>query len=158
MPTELLQETIGKKTYVQSPELENIANHVIETQDLHLHPARVKYFLVYPLVANGVAGRCYRANNHVKIFGQADYIIEISGDVWDNLDDDVREILVTHELYHIMPKMKKDGEWTFQLRPHDVEDFACLIEQYGLGWLNGIREGFAKALDVEVEELEHISF
>lgn len=43
-------------------------------------------------------------------------------------------ILMFHELLHVRADMNDKGEIRFSVAPHDIEDFAVILKQYGLGW------------------------
>lgn len=43
-------------------------------------------------------------------------------------------ILMFHELLHVKADMNDKGEIRFSVAPHDIEDFAVILKQYGLGW------------------------
>ena len=52
------------------------------------------------------------------------------------MDPDQREILMYHELLHI--GMEDSG--TLKLRPHDIEDFRVILDEYGMDW-NAVEVG-----------------
>lgn len=59
---------------------------------------------------------------------ELDFVIWLAQDVWnDELTHAQRRALLDHELCHCY--MSKDGP---KMRPHDVEEFACIIERHGL--------------------------
>ena len=144
-----------KKRYVISDELENVAKEVIATKSLELNPARIKYVLVYPLINKKTAGRCMLANPMMKLFGDCDYVIQMSGDLWEQLDEDRRKILMWHELKHVFPiHNDKTGEWEFKIRDHDVTDFYDIIKSCGIDWFNDLKTMFASVYDIEPARLD----
>src|SRR5271157_4156665 len=117
-----------KKEFKEEPELKVLAEKVIDEQKLDVFPAKIIYLTVYPHVSKTTAGRCIRANNELKHFSKHDYIIEMSGDLWDALDESTQYILMHHELLHVLPTMnEKTGEWEYKIRDHDVQDFSKII-------------------------------
>ena len=48
--------------------------------------------------------------------------------------DEEYRILMFHELMHVRADMNDKGEIRFSVAPHDIEDFAVILKQYGLGW------------------------
>ena len=48
--------------------------------------------------------------------------------------DEEYRILMFHELMHVIADMNDKGEIRFSVAPHDIEDFAVILKQYGLGW------------------------
>ena len=147
-----------KKQYVVSPELDKLAQDVIANKSLLVSPARVKYVLVYPHINKKTAGRCILANTMVKLFGDCDYIIQMSGDLWDQLDDKRREILMWHELKHVLPiQNEKTGEWNFKLREHDVMEFFDIIKAEGIDWLSELKALHQSVYDLEPKDVDGFS-
>ena len=142
------------KSYVQSQELEAYANEVIKKKHMTI-PANVAYVLVYPYIGKAVAGRCIRANSMTKLFGECDYIIQMSGDLWDRLDEERQEILMYHELLHILVTQDKKGNSVYKLRDHDVQDFEAIIRKYGIEWLSELKDLHASVYDLEPEALDN---
>ena len=94
---------VGKKTYEVSSDVETVAKKVVTSKVMELEPAVIKYVKVYPNITKKVAGRCILAHPMIKLFGDCDYVIQVSGDLWDELDEDRKEILMYHELLHVIP-------------------------------------------------------
>ena len=131
---------VGKKRYVFDSALDELAKQVIEKNAMEdMDKPRITYMKVYPNVTKTVAGRCIRASDTLKIFSDCDYIIQMSGDLWDKLNASAREVLMHHELLHVAVKYDKDGNEKFLLRKHDIEDFAEIVGQYGINWLHDLR-------------------
>ena len=51
----------------------------------------------------------------------------------DYFTDEQMDILLEHELRHIGIDFS-DDEPTFFIYPHDIEEFAAIMEKYGLNW------------------------
>ena len=148
---------IKNKHYAHAPDLATLAQRLIERKGLELGPARVAYLLVYPAVTSGTAARCVLANNHVQFFAGVDYIIEVSGDLWESLTEPTREILLHHELLHILPVYNEKKEtWAFKLRDHDIKDFMEIVREYGIDWLTTLRNTFLSAYDLDPTTSEGI--
>ena len=149
---------IRNKEYVKSDEVEELAKQVIAEKNLDLHPARIKYLLVYPNINKTTGGRCTRASNLLKFYGEVDYVIELSGEFYDQLDEDRKKILLWHELKHPMPVMNdKKGEWEFKLRRHDIEDFYAIINEHGIDWHKNLKTMFGSVYDLTPEELDNFT-
>lgn len=146
-------ETIGAKTYYVVKEkdpLWDIFKKGYENSEFYAlckeADAKFKLQYVYPMVGKNIAARICRANANLKIHAGIDYVIEISGQVWEQMDDTVREILMAHELTHIKASMNDAGEISLELRDHDVKDFLWIIKKYGVEWCelqNKIMESIA---------------
>lgn len=50
-----------------------------------------------------------------------------------NLDQEQLKVLIYHELMHIGAEIK-DGQKKLSIRPHDIQDFAYILEKYGIHW------------------------
>lgn len=152
------QKQIKNKRYEMSESMETVAKHVLETTQLRIYPARVKYVLVYPNINKTTAATCTIASNLVNFFGDTDYIISASGELWDALTPDLREILMYHELLHIMPvQNEKTGEYKFSLRDHDVMEFREIITEHGIDWLEQVKATFIESGEFEPGEIDTLS-
>ena len=150
--------SIKNKTYRLSPDVESYAERVIENKCLHIAPARVKYVATSPNISKNVAARCTRASNFVTFFGECDYVIEVSGDLWDALPGNLREILLYHELLHIScVQNEKTGDWKFNLRDHDIQEFSEIITEYGIDWLADVKTIFIESGGFEPDEVDALS-
>lgn len=146
-----------KKEFEVSDELKKLADTVISEQNLDVSPGRVSYLLVYPNIAKTVAGRCIKTSKELSFFSGNDYLIEMSGELWDSLDDNVRYVLMTHELKHIMPVMNdKTGEWKFEIRRHDVEDFSSIIKAHGVDWISKVKLSISSLYDLNPSQEDKI--
>ena len=143
------KQSSTKKEFEVSQELRDLADKVIQDEVLEISPAEVEYLLVYPNISKTIAGRCIRAGRELKFFSGKDYLIEISGELWDALDDSVRYVLMQHELMHILPVMNdKTGEWKFEIRNHDVEDFSKIIKKHGIDWISKVKLSISHIYDL----------
>ena len=147
-----------QKEFEISDELEKLALKVIKEQNMDLEGSKVQYLLVYPNISKSVAGRCIKTGKELKFFSDNDYLIEMSGELWDNLDDDTRYILMQHELMHIMPiTNEKTGDITFKIRPHDIEDFSTLLKKHGPDWISKVKLSISSIYDMTPAEQDAIT-
>lgn len=141
-----------KKTFEKSDELQKLGEKVINDQKLDVYPAKICYLLVYPHVSKTIAGRCVRSGRELKFFSTFDYLIEMSGELWDALDEKTREILMEHELRHVLPVAnEKTGEWEFKVRDHNVQDFQSIIKSHGIDWISVVRGSQASMYELKNE-------
>ncbi len=98
------------KQLMESPEVEAIAKKVIEKHKMEFGPAEIGYFLVYPNLSKQRAAKCMKASREVKHYSGNDYLIEISGELWDMLDNDTKEMMLYHELLHVYFQIKNPGK------------------------------------------------
>jgi Fe-S cluster biosynthesis and repair protein YggX len=94
-------------------------------------------------VANGktIAGMCIKVDDRNRTIHEHDFIIEISKDVWDSIEEEAwRDALMDHELAHAGLRLDEDGnilrdEETGRIKtyiiPHDIEEFEDVLERHG---------------------------
>jgi len=132
---------IKKKEYIESDDLKILAEEIMEKEQLNISPpAKLKFLKVYPDITKTKVGVCIRASNELRLFSGAHYVIEMSGVLWDSLDDNTKYVLMYHELLHPMPVMNEQSdEWDFKIRKHDVQDFHHIISKYGVEWFTNLK-------------------
>ena len=129
-----------KKEFQISPDVEEVANEVIRKENLDFGQAKIAYLLVYPNISKTVAGRCIRTGQELKYFSDKDYLVELSGELWDALDGDTKYNLMHHELLHIYLKNdEKSGDVKYEIRKHDIEDFEVILKRHGIDWAKKIK-------------------
>ena len=149
------KKLLSKKTFEVSADLKKLGEQVINDQKIDVYPAKLEFLLVYPNVTKSVAGRCIRTGKELKFFSGFDYLIEMSGELWDTLDDKTKAILMEHELKHVCPVMnEKSGEWEFKLRDHDVQDFSSIIKKYGVDWISTVKLSVASLYEIDEQEVK----
>jgi len=79
-----------------------------------------------------VYGECEKVPEKYKWAVPADFLITIYTPNTMALNDEQMRILVKHELMHI--GITEDADPTFYIIPHDVEEFASIIDEYGYDW------------------------
>ncbi len=148
----------SSKEIEEAPEVEKLGDQVIQDKGLALDDIGIHYIKVYPNLSKTKVATCRVANHREHHFtGGADYIISVSGDIWDNLDDKRKEILIWHELEHIKPEFnEKKGEYNYKLRNHDIEDFANIIEKHGVNWFDEMKDIVASFHDMDPDKKEKI--
>jgi hypothetical protein len=151
------QQVNVEKTFEVSNELRELAEKVILEQKLDISPSKLEYLLVFPNISKTVAGRCIKTGKELKYYSEKDYLIEMSGDLWNNLDDSVKYILMQHELMHVLPVMnEKSGKWVFKLRDHNVQDFSSIIRTHGIDWISKVKLCISSLHDLTPAEEDNI--
>lgn len=146
------------KEFEPSDELRKLGEEVIDEQKLDIGNAKIQYLLVYPHINKTTAGRCVRTGMELKFFSDSDYLIEMSGELWDSLDSPTQKILMEHELRHIMPIINdKTGDCKYQIRPHDVEDFSSIIKKHGTDWIQKVKLSISSIYDLNPTEEDKIT-
>ncbi len=146
------------KQLMESPEVAEVARQVIEEFDLDFGPAEVGYFLVYPNISKQRAAKCIKASREVKYYSGNDYLIEISGELWDMLDHDTRKMLVYHELLHIDPVFKaKNQEWKMRIKKPDFQDYYQINDKFGNEWYKTIQATVSSLYDLDPKQESKVS-
>ena len=141
------------KEFEISQELENLSKEVIEKEHLDFGDAKIGFLFVDPYISKTTVGRCMRTNKELKFFSKYDYIIEMSKEVWEAIDDKVRYILMYHELLHIhIENDEKTQEVKFLLKDHDVKDFHIIIKRFGIDWFTNLKKLVSGIYAIEKEE------
>jgi len=150
------QMSISGKDFVVADDVKMIADDLIKTdsvlQTYNLDVPKIGYLLVYPNITKHVAGRCIKSGRELKFFSECDYVIEMSGETWDVLDEDTKRILTLHELMHIHVFYDKKGTPKFKLRDHDVKDFGYLIKKFGIEWFENLKTIISSTYDMKPED------
>lgn len=81
-----------------------------------------------------VCGECEKIPDKYKWSIPADFTITIYEPNVVTFTDEQMRILIFHELLHVGIKFTDDGQESYFIRPHDIEDFRTIIERYGLDW------------------------
>ncbi|MCC5906892.1 MAG: hypothetical protein JJU13_11830 [Balneolaceae bacterium] len=138
------------KELIESPEIEKIAAEVIEAHNIDLGPAQVGYLLVYPNISKQRAAKCMKATREIKHYSGNDYLIEVSGELWDMLDSDTKKMLLFHELLHIDPVFKaKNQQWKMNLRRPDFADYYEINDKFGNEWYKTIQATVSSLYDLD---------
>lgn len=141
------------KQLMEAPEIEEIAKDVIETHKIELGPAQIGYLLVYPNISKQRAAKCMKSTREVKHYSGNDYLIEVSGDLWDMLDTDTKKMLLYHQLLHIDPVFKaKNQEWKMKLRRPDFSDFYEINDKFGNEWYKTIQATVSSLYDLDPKQ------
>ena len=99
-----------------------------------------------------------KATREVKYYSGNDYLIEVSGDVWDMLDQKTKYMLLYHELLHIYPVYKaKKQEWIFKLRKHDYGDFYEITDKHGNEWFKTIQATVSSLHDLDPKDENQVT-
>lgn len=150
--------TLTEKQLMESPEIEAVAKTVITKFKMEFGPAQIGYFLVYPNLSKLKAAKCMKASREVKYYSGNDYLIEISGDLWDMLDSNTREMMVYHQLLHIDPVFKaKNQEWKMNIRKTDFADYYEINDKFGNEWYKTIQATASSLHDLDPRQESKVS-
>jgi len=80
-----------------------------------------------------VLGECFLVKDPWSAYCPHDFVIVVYAPNVAGLKETQLKILLYHELLHVDMDEKR-GEPVYRVRPHDVEEFREVINQYGLDW------------------------
>jgi len=148
----------SQKQLMESPEIAKIAEDIIERESLDFGPAEIGYFLVYPNLSKYKAAKCIKATREVKYYSGNDYLVEISGEMWDMLDQKTREMVVFNQLLHIDPVYKaKKQEWKMKVRKPDFADYYEINDKYGNEWYKTVQATVSSLYDLDPRRESKVS-
>lgn len=152
---------VGSKHLVVSSDIKDVAEQVMDEENLDLSPATIQYVEVWPNISKTRVAKVVKSNKELKLFSGSDYIVEISGDIWDSLfdDEETRKRLVYQQLLRIAPTYKeKSGEWKFKKQKPDIVTFKKIHDNYGLEWIDRVVESVSSIHDLDPEKKHKITF
>lgn len=145
------------KVFIEDEDLVKIADKVIEERKLdYLNCLNIRYVLVSPYISKSVVGKCIKPNHELKYFGGFDYLVEFSEDVWNGLTNELKEIVMYHELLHIHITINKKGEEIYKIIDHNVKDFSSIIKKYGIEWFDNLKTIACSVRDLDVGDIDKI--
>lgn len=83
-----------------------------------------------------IFAECYKVKPLWQAFIPYDFVIVFYEPNTMMMDNQQQEILMYHELLHI--GMEDNG--SLKIRPHDIEDFRVILDEYGMDW-NAVEVG-----------------
>ncbi len=153
-----VEVTTTDKQLMESPELEKIAKEVIKKHNMEFGPAEIGYFLIYPNISKQRVAKAMKATREVKYYSGNDYLIEISGELWDMLDSKTKEMVILHELLHLDPRFKsKTQEWKMELRKPDFSDFYTINDKHGNEWYKTVQATASSLYDLDPRQESKVS-
>lgn len=110
----------------------DLAKRIIREHHPKLADARIAFIMRSEApTSNGKTtyGKAKKVSAELQVHINYDFIIWLATDEYRSLTQLQREALIDHELSHCF----WDG-LNARIRPHDVEEFAHIIERYGFWW------------------------
>lgn len=114
-----------------TPDVIGIASEIIS----HFHPDLIdaKIGFIFQEEAGKklgkiILGNASKVTDKQRVVGlDLDFIIVIARDMWQELESRQKKALIDHELCHC------DFSLGYaKMRGHDIEEFTCIVERYGL--------------------------
>ena len=122
--------------YTKAPEVEVLANAMIESFHEHLKKANISYVYVDQArhMSDGrtILGQAAKRNKLDKLLSERkeDFVVIISKDRWEKMTEEERRALVDHELCHCGIMVDANGKEKFVLRGHPIEEFPENLKRF----------------------------
>jgi hypothetical protein len=118
--------------FIAHPEAELILQHIVRTYRRDLAGFRIGVVMqrkIPPSLGRGRLGTATKLPGKMAYLSEWDAIVTLDFKHWRNLTDKDRQRLIHHELEHLTVNDVGTG---LRLVSHDFEDFASIVERYGL--------------------------
>tara|TARA_R100000908_G_scaffold21969_1_gene8846 strand:+ start:61908 stop:62453 length:546 start_codon:yes stop_codon:yes gene_type:complete len=120
------------KQFMDSPEMEKIAEKVRKDKNIELGPAMVWMTLVYPNISKSKPAKTKKTSKEFRHHTGYDYMLQVSGELWDMLDDKTKYFLIWEELLKLDPTFKtKEQHWVMKLRKPNYSNFYEILDNEG---------------------------
>lgn len=118
---------LGELVISEHPELAHLNHPVAPCRIAYMYSDKNKLHHGQTTFADAT-----KVNEMMQALTGYNFVITFYSTVVEDLPRDTLKILMYHELLHIGYDPETAKCW---LVPHDVEDFECIIAQYGTGWI-----------------------
>jgi len=113
-----------------------IARTILDDHHPDLADVEIAFLMRSPTAKrNGreVWGSASRANAKQRALSgkNIEFVIEFSSDVWEGLSIFQKRALIDHELCHCVCSVDDEGEVTYSMRGHDLEEFDDIVQRHG---------------------------
>lgn len=102
----------------------------------HLSEARVSLMWAHAFKpdrdGNVTWGQVKKVSPLEQQYHDHDFVILLNAGVWQELSPEHRRALVDHELNHCGASTNDEGDVTYYLVKHDLEEFVSVVRRYGL--------------------------
>lgn len=138
-------------------DLEQVASNIIQKYELNISPSVVQFVKLYPYISKTVIATCKRTDHLLHHYSSADYVVVVSGDIWDQLDEKSKEVIVYSQLYKLNATYnEKRGEWNYKMLPYQIVHEHCSVK-FGVDFLSRLRTLVASLFDLDPESQDKIS-
>jgi len=123
------------QTYENAEAVEAIANSLIPTYHPDLATARIRYVFKEKAGKKGgktVYGTIKKMSDLMVFLIEADFLIEMALDAWNEMDAQKRTAAVDHLLERVYGEEDENsGEMKLKLREPDVQEFSSILSRHG---------------------------
>jgi hypothetical protein len=143
----LLVEWDDLVTYAKCPQAAAIGAVLVSVLHTDLVNANIGYLFREKLSDRDRTrlAQASRVSGKLAFYSDLDLMIEVNWEAWRFLSDERRIALIDHELCHFAEHIDDEGECSYKLVSHDVEEFSSIVRRWGLWKLD--LERFGKAVE-----------
>lgn len=156
----------GPTEYCKAPEVQQIAEKLIEEHHPHLNDPDVTIYYIFrsdlpKQRGKVVAGEARKITNLAAYFASASeesespdpfFAMIISRPAWQDLCHNQRVALVDHKLCHMGVRYSRTGEQKLVIVEHDLSEFKAVVERHGL-WDECLQE-MAETMRPHIKQLK----
>lgn len=123
------------QTYENAESVEAVANSLIPSYHPELVNARMRYVFKEKAGKKGgktIFGTVKKTSDLMVFLIEADFLIEVGLDAWNEMDGPKRTAAVDHLLERIYGEEDENsGEMKWKLREPDVQEFSSILSRHG---------------------------
>lgn len=150
--------TMNRKQYMESPELQQLADKICSDKNIELGPTDICYLLVYPNISKKRPARVSKASGILNHYTGNHYVIQISGELWDMLDEQTRYNMMWHQILHLDPVFKsKTQEWKFNIKKPNYTDYYQISDTIGSEWHKAVQAVSSSLYDMDPKQENQVS-
>lgn len=144
--------------YLESPEIQSIANTIIAERGYEYAPAEIGYYLQYPNINKKTLTKVVKSSDLLTHFSGVNYFVIVSGEVFDSLDESTKTAVIWNALLKIDPTYKsKTGDWKFNLRRPNFNTFHTINDAIGSEWYKTVQAVTSSFYDLDPKEEEKVT-
>ena len=115
--------------FIKADQVERVAKLLIAAFHKEITNARIAYLFREKMARRGgsVWGTAEKVAGKWRMLAEYDFVVTMNWDVWRGLGYPARAALLDHELEHC----GMDDHGSFQLLPHDLEEFNSIVARWG---------------------------
>lgn len=144
------------KEYSDAETVEGIAKRVIPDFQPHLATARIRYVFCDKASKKGgqeILGKVRRLGGAIEHLLEADFLIEVAQDKWNELDTQQRDALTDHLLERCHGEEdEKSGEMKWTVQEPDVQEFASILRRHG-AWNPSLIDFVTIAKEIQLDQI-----
>jgi len=140
-------------SYTSGEQVESIAQRLIPKHHSEIADARIKYIFKEKGSKKGnkiVYGSAKKCSALMDYFIDADFLIEVALDAWNELSESKRVALVDHLLERCTGEEDEEtGGMKWKVRDPDVHEFSTILKRHG-AWTTTLTEFVSVAQSVDL--------